>query len=187
MNNATRLSRNEATIRKIIKEEDNAAGFRLNKHIAAAAKQVKPNQEIVYAFSGIALKWESTCVVIVTSDDYIQIASKGLITAVNLKVFKFSDIREFTMLNNILSNNICVETLTEHFCISVSTSSRLQRIFNKLTELHRKFIEKKEKENSKQSNPSLSIADELMKFKQLLDAGVITQDEFEKKKRDLLG
>ena len=91
------------------------------------------------------------------------------------------------MLNDIMTNNICVETLTEHFCINVADSSKLQRIFTYLTGLHRKFIEKKEKENSKQSNPSLSIADELMKFKQLLDAGVITQDEFEKKKRDLLG
>lgn len=182
------VSPNEATIRKILQEEDNSSGFRLDIHIAAAAKQVKPNQEIVYAFAGLASKWNSaTSVVIVTSDGYIQIVSKGLITAVNLKVFKFSDIREFTMLNDIITNNICVETLTEHFCINVASSSKLQRIFNKLTELHRKFIENKEKENSKQSNPSLSIADELMKFKQLLDAGVITQDEFEKKKRDLLG
>lgn len=32
-----------------------------------------------------------------------------------------------------------------------------------------------------------SAADEIMKFKQLLDAGVITQDEFDSKKKQLLG
>lgn len=32
-----------------------------------------------------------------------------------------------------------------------------------------------------------SVADELMKFKQLLDAGAITQDEFEEQKKRLLG
>lgn len=30
-------------------------------------------------------------------------------------------------------------------------------------------------------------ADEILKFKQLLDAGVITQEEFEQKKKELLG
>ncbi len=32
-----------------------------------------------------------------------------------------------------------------------------------------------------------SAADEILKFKQLLDAGIITQDEFEAKKKELLG
>ena len=32
-----------------------------------------------------------------------------------------------------------------------------------------------------------SAADEILKFKNLLDAGIITQDEFEKKKQQLLG
>ena len=32
-----------------------------------------------------------------------------------------------------------------------------------------------------------SSADELMKFKQMLDAGIITQDEFDQKKKQLLG
>ena len=35
--------------------------------------------------------------------------------------------------------------------------------------------------------PALSSADELMKFKNLLDAGVITQEEFDAKKKQLLG
>jgi hypothetical protein len=32
----------------------------------------------------------------------------------------------------------------------------------------------------------VSVADELIKFKQLLDAGVITQTEFDEKKSELL-
>jgi len=35
--------------------------------------------------------------------------------------------------------------------------------------------------------PLLSIADEILKFKQLLDAGVLTQEEFDTKKRQLMG
>ena len=37
------------------------------------------------------------------------------------------------------------------------------------------------------SPASASTADEIMKFKQLLDAGVITQEEFDAKKKQLLG
>lgn len=36
-------------------------------------------------------------------------------------------------------------------------------------------------------NSSYSSADELLKFKQLLDSGIITQDEFDAKKKQLLG
>lgn len=34
--------------------------------------------------------------------------------------------------------------------------------------------------------PSISIADEIKKFKELLDLGVLTQEEFDKKKTELL-
>lgn len=37
------------------------------------------------------------------------------------------------------------------------------------------------------AEPSASAADELLKFKQLLDAGIISQDEFDAKKKQLLG
>ena len=36
------------------------------------------------------------------------------------------------------------------------------------------------------STPAISIADELKKFKELLDLGVITQEEFDNKKKELL-
>ena len=41
--------------------------------------------------------------------------------------------------------------------------------------------------NNINSNSKYSVADELKKFKELLDIGAITQDEFDKKKKELLG
>ena len=38
-----------------------------------------------------------------------------------------------------------------------------------------------------QNQPPVSVADELLKFKQLLDMGAITQEEYEAKKKELLG
>jgi len=42
-------------------------------------------------------------------------------------------------------------------------------------------------EKRKQATSHFSAADEILKFKQLLDAGIITQDEFDIKKRQLIG
>jgi hypothetical protein len=62
---------------------------------------------------------------------------------------------------------------------------------------NRSFFEKKEPKklspkNQKEStpaqvSPAVSSADELKKFKELFDGGVITQEEFDAKKKELLG
>jgi len=45
----------------------------------------------------------------------------------------------------------------------------------------------KKKQDTTAAIPQFSVADELLKFKQLLDAGVITQEEFDTQKRQLIG
>ena len=49
--------------------------------------------------------------------------------------------------------------------------------------LHPQYGEENQKSNESVKNNS---ADELIKYKQLLDSGVITQEDFEKKKEELL-
>lgn len=57
------------------------------------------------------------------------------------------------------------------------------------TDIHELTKEEWEKEKTKSSRGSdnISSADELKKFKDLLDSGIITQEEFEAKKKQLLG
>lgn len=52
--------------------------------------------------------------------------------------------------------------------------------------LYKTFIDYKQK-GEETSNSSFSEADEISKFKDLLDKGVISQEEFEAKKKQLLG
>ncbi|AIM63117.1 SHOCT domain-containing protein [Weissella ceti] len=57
----------------------------------------------------------------------------------------------------------------------------------KLFEDLRDFInEKKSQKNTPTQSTQISSADEILKFKELLDAGIITADEFEIKKQELL-
>ena len=56
--------------------------------------------------------------------------------------------------------------------------SKFQIIVNQL---------EKEKGVSVENNSNISAADEIKKFKELLDSGVISQEEFDVKKKQLLG
>jgi len=59
---------------------------------------------------------------------------------------------------------------------------------NKKTKETRDMAYKKILENGNANdNAKLGTADELMKYKNLLDAGVITQEEFDAKKKQILG
>lgn len=53
--------------------------------------------------------------------------------------------------------------------------------------MNNKIREFKTSKGTTQVVNNISAADELLKFKQLLDAGIITQEEFDKKKQQLLG
>lgn len=52
----------------------------------------------------------------------------------------------------------------------------------------KRFIEKRISESKSQNvSPAISVADELAKFAALRDQGVLTEEEFAKKKKELLG
>ena len=63
--------------------------------------------------------------------------------------------------------------------------------FTVVEELHSTLMQllnaQQQNETAAASAPQLSAADELAKFKSLLDSGVITQEEFDAKKKQLLG
>lgn len=44
-----------------------------------------------------------------------------------------------------------------------------------------------EKEDIRMQNDGISTADEILKYKGLLDEGIISEEEFEAKKRQLIG
>ncbi len=74
-----------------------------------------------------------------------------------------------------------LNTMVDYSSCPKCKSSKLKRISEE--ELH----QIQEKENAPVTSTTLSSADELKKFKELLDSGVITQEEFDAKKKELLG
>lgn len=76
--------------------------------------------------------------------------------------------------------NIWIDTLNDkfNFCAPME---QLDEMYNKILAAIKKSGEKDVNANN------LSSADEIKKFKDLLDSGVITQEEFNAKKKQLLG
>lgn len=66
---------------------------------------------------------------------------------------------------------------------SKDTVNRSIEVYETASKILKQF-----KDNSNRNvNPSISAADEIKKFKELLDLDIITQEEFESKKKELLG
>ncbi len=78
-------------------------------------------------------------------------------------------------MNNEKSNFYNENTFT--FEETNTSNTQMEEIHN--------YIDK-QIEQLKNINSSLSTADEILKFKNLLDMGIINQEEFERKKNELL-
>ena len=76
---------------------------------------------------------------------------------------------------------INIDSIKENIGITLS-KKKLDSAFNDILEI----LEDYKLNKSTPVNNSISVADELLKFKELLDLGVISQDEFDTKKRQLL-
>lgn len=96
------------------------------------------------------------------------------INSINLE--KFTDM---TKVNAKMVSNIYIDCIGEqiHFYMNLEKADEL---FYKMQNVIYDILNL-----SKQKN-SISPADEIKKYKELLDYGAITQDEFDKKKKELL-
>jgi len=163
-------------------------GFRISSHLNFLIDILDDDEDVLFLFVGLAENWggaSTACAV--TNKDTIVFASKGLLGNDNLKRIKISDIKEVSVSSTLILNDIVeVETLTEKFGLNFSGQEQAIRVQNIL----RKYISRFEKENRSSNSTvlsSLSPADEIKKFKALLDEGIISEQEFDEKKKQLLG
>lgn len=75
-----------------------------------------------------------------------------------------------------------IQGITETFLINIYKS----KISNELKEVIYKAQDIQKQASNTTANINISSADEILKFKQLLNEGIITEKEFEKKKQELL-
>ena len=84
--------------------------------------------------------------------------------------------------NSITGGKITFNSLSKTYSILVSYKSSIMQL---IVDTFEEAI-KNAKNGKNQTNQNSSVADEIKKYKDLLDAGAITQEEFDAKKKQLL-
>lgn len=100
--------------------------------------------------------------------------------------YNISNINAISQRKGFIHNDLIIDTLGADLSISEISIDILNRIAADFTSALQK-IKAAQSANTGKIVQQVSAADELKKFKELLDMGVISQQEFDAKKKQLLG
>ena len=179
----------EAVINYINEKEYCYKSFDFTQSATKVIEALKENEEIIFAcaashFSAGAYSYKHG-VIAITTERLIYVVKENALFFKNLVTKSVSldfvsDVTK-TVLKGYGFGNIEFDCRNEKFNYIVSLGS-LDKMYADINNA----IDNSHSKNS-QANSTISSADELKKFKELLDAGIITQEEFDAKKKQLLG
>lgn len=119
----------------------------------------------------------------------IIMAQKQTIAGEKLQTVYLDNVNDITFSSGLALGVMTIDTIKETFNVGLDKKSA-KAINAKAVELLHSLKDNKSEAAPAADAPAqqaVSAADEILKFKQLLDAGVITQEEFNAKKAQLLG
>lgn len=158
------------------------------RHFRLIEDNLMNGEEVLMSFIGLhnyksATKHDNNFAYAITNRRIIM-AQKDVIVGERLKTVSLEYINDITFQSGIALGVMTIDTIKEVFNVGLDKQSA-QRINAKVLET----IEaaKAKKNQTVQLSAAVSTADEIKKFKELLDTGAITQEEFEVKKKLLLG
>ncbi|WP_285006248.1 PH domain-containing protein [Lactococcus garvieae] len=169
---------------KIIKQQLADAGvsdtFGTKKEISMLPDILHDDEIIKYATSGFL---NAKTILILITDQRLLFLDSGMIYGTNTTEIPLDKINSVSYSKGLLLSTLVV--------YNGATAIKIDNIANdsieKLTSEIKKSYSKYENQNAPLHNNNLiSPADELKKFKELLDAGVISEKEFDSKKKELL-
>ena len=168
-----------------------------------AQSLIENNEEILYAINAnvtIKENKSANASAAISLKNTVKNALNGVVAVTNKRILFCSSILGKSTIKQILVRDITsvdedmngllqmgqmrIQGITEHFIININkkkVAEELRRNIYKSQEMQKE----KNAMNTNNSNTS-SNADEILKFKKLLDEGIITQEEFERKKQDVL-
>ncbi|MCI8760414.1 MAG: hypothetical protein HFJ34_04765 [Clostridia bacterium] len=165
-----------------------------------AQSLIRENEEVLYAINTnvsvvdnkktvinntkgmFSLKNSLNGVIVITNSRIIFCSS--IIGNTNIKQIQIKNITSIDESINRLTKmgQLRIQGITETFLINIYKS----KISNELKEVIYKAQDIQKQASNTTANINISSADEILKFKQLLNEGIITEKEFEKKKQELL-
>lgn len=162
------------------------------KHFTVIEHALQPNETVQFVFEGLnnyksATTHEGNFAYAVT-DKRIIGAQKKLIGE-TLKVISLDFVNDVTFSSGIAFGIVTVDSMKEKFNIAVS-KAQAQNISGRLQAF---LLERKQTQQNATSQPAPaaptpdSSLDSLRNLKALLDEGILTQEEFDAKKKQILG
>lgn len=178
------------TIEEFLKNNKTYTPF-VKKAIKKAQESLTNDENILYALNA------NIATIPINGNlkvNHLNIKNKqnGIVVLTNNRVFYCSSILGTEKFKQILLNDITSYDDISTFGLSTLRIYGLTEMFvidlnkNALAEFREKLNGIKSNSNDKVTYQQNSIADELKKYKELLDSGTISQDEFETLKKKLL-
>lgn len=115
---------------------------------------------------------------LVLTDKRLMYGQQKLFNAQNFKSVYLDKVNDVSKVSNPLLTVITIDAIKEKFNIALARDFG-DKAYAQLSQL---FFNSKEVKND-----TVDISDQLRKLKGLLDDGILTQDEFDSKKKSLLG
>lgn len=170
---------------------DNNFGQGLNrdwgiKHFSIISQNLMKDEEVKVAFIGLQnyispSKHNGNSAYAITNKRMIS-GQKKLIGE-SFQTISLNNINDITLNTGMIMGVMTVDTIKEKFNVAINKQVA-QNIHAKVHEVLDTI--KNPQANNKEVNPNVSVADELKKFKELLDSGILTQEEFDAQKSKLL-
>lgn len=162
---------------------------------------IESNEEVLYAINANVIVKENKSAnanAAISLKNTVKNALNGVVAITNKRVLFCSSILGKSTIKQILVQDITsvdedmngllqmgqmrVQGITEHFIININK----KKVAEELRQNIYKAQEMQKEKNVIHNTSISSNADEILKFKRLLDEGIITQEEFERKKQELL-
>ena len=166
------------------------------KHLKVIEQNLQIDEHILMCFVGKREVMNGKCAFAITNKHICW--GQQTLTSQWHKEILFNTISNITFSKGLFSSMISFNAIGDFTHIDIDTlkvtsrqsgvtcsvkNKTAQEIYNKCKIT---FENAKEKLLHPQTNINLSFADEILKYKKLLDVGAVTQEEFEKKKQQLL-
>ena len=144
------------------------------KEVKELTNIINDDEIITYATSGV---YDGHTWLVVSTNKRIIFLDKGMLFGVNQIEIPLSKVNAVKYKKGLFIGEIEIWDGASMFRVKSVLKKTLIPFINAV---NNSIEEMKKTQNS----PKLSVADEIMKFKRLLDEGGITQEEFDKKKKN---
>lgn len=150
------------------------------------AEIIDQDEQIITAIDGLSDDDSGDFMLLVSTDKRIFVLRQGVFSGKGLEEVDLDSISEIKSAKKF--NNSCIQIFNGSVKTEITkvSGSRVEEVTQTLKNQIRE-VQKTETTNIVDSPSTPHVTDEIRKYKELMDEGIITEDEFNAKKEQLLG